>query len=300
MTKLEYDNFYKFIASLGIGLIAIAAFSFWLFFKEPFDLLIESSKLETLTPVAKEIILFRQNLILKALPVIQWGTMLLLIIGFFITALGMYLWYNKQQKILDEHQKLSNEKLKKEIETLKPAEVISNLANDVAEDIAEDMGQEMPQQEIIERVTLEMSSYLMVENAITSKLIEAFSDTHIAWRNRRVEGREYDLILRSKQDNDVDYIIEIKNKKRNISTEWLRKKAWNVLTSIGIYMSATDRLSCTPVFIVAIPSEKVKLFQFMSRKILEDKQISMVMIRITAEEDVNNLTVTQVREWFEL
>ena len=39
MSKFEYSDFYKFIASVGITLIALSVFVPWLFLKEPFDLL---------------------------------------------------------------------------------------------------------------------------------------------------------------------------------------------------------------------------------------------------------------------
>ena len=60
MTKFEYSDFYKFIASAGIALIILSAFVPWLFLREPFDLFQTESGISQLTPLAQEVIATRQ------------------------------------------------------------------------------------------------------------------------------------------------------------------------------------------------------------------------------------------------
>jgi len=50
MPQLEYGDCYKFVASAGMALVAGAVAVPWLFLREPFDLTIASSKLQTLPP----------------------------------------------------------------------------------------------------------------------------------------------------------------------------------------------------------------------------------------------------------
>ena len=63
MAQLEYGDYYKFIASAGIALIAGAVIVPWMFLREPFDLAIEASKIALLTPDAQNIVHARQHLI---------------------------------------------------------------------------------------------------------------------------------------------------------------------------------------------------------------------------------------------
>jgi hypothetical protein len=53
MAQLEYGDYYKFVASAGIALIAGAVVVPWMFLREPFDLAVEASKIGLLTPDAR-------------------------------------------------------------------------------------------------------------------------------------------------------------------------------------------------------------------------------------------------------
>ena len=68
MAQIEYGDFYKFIVSLGIALVLAAILVPWLFLREPFDLMIEASRLSGLTPTAQQIVLLRQAHLLRLLP----------------------------------------------------------------------------------------------------------------------------------------------------------------------------------------------------------------------------------------
>jgi len=51
--KFEYSDFYKFIASAGIALISLAVIVPWLFFREPFDLLLSTNELAYLSTASE-------------------------------------------------------------------------------------------------------------------------------------------------------------------------------------------------------------------------------------------------------
>ncbi len=72
MAQLEYGDFYKFIASAGIALLAGSIAVPWLFLREPFDLAIDASKLKTLTPVAQSAVAHRQEMVGVILPLLRW------------------------------------------------------------------------------------------------------------------------------------------------------------------------------------------------------------------------------------
>jgi hypothetical protein len=59
VAQIEYGDFYKFVVSLDIALVLAAILVPWLFLREPFDLMIEVSRLSQLTPAAQQIVLLR-------------------------------------------------------------------------------------------------------------------------------------------------------------------------------------------------------------------------------------------------
>lgn len=80
MAQLEYGDFYKFVASAGIALVAGAFAVPWLFLREPFDLAIETSKLKTLTPIAQGAVTLRQEIVADILPWLPWVSAVLAIL----------------------------------------------------------------------------------------------------------------------------------------------------------------------------------------------------------------------------
>jgi hypothetical protein len=61
MNKPEYSDLYKFIASLGLILIAFSILLPWLFLRESFESLVSASDFANLTPTAQALIAYRQN-----------------------------------------------------------------------------------------------------------------------------------------------------------------------------------------------------------------------------------------------
>lgn len=96
MAQLEYGDYYKFIASAGIALIAGAVVVPWMFLREPFDLAIEASKIPLLTQDSQSIIHARQHLItaiVYALPKVSVG---LATAGALLTGIGLIGWHSRQ------------------------------------------------------------------------------------------------------------------------------------------------------------------------------------------------------------
>lgn len=63
MLKPDYGAFYKFRASLGIDLTIVAVGLTWIYFREPFYLLVSQEELENLTVSAKNTIKLRQSVL---------------------------------------------------------------------------------------------------------------------------------------------------------------------------------------------------------------------------------------------
>src|SRR5262245_61921543 len=115
MTKFEYSDFYKFIASAGIALISLAILVPWLFLREPFDLFQEASKLSQLTPLAQEVIAARQATIRSILNFIPLFSASSFILGFSGLVIGSVMWYRKTQSSIDRLAELNIKALEKQL-----------------------------------------------------------------------------------------------------------------------------------------------------------------------------------------
>src|SRR5580693_977320 len=108
MAQLEYGDYYKFIASAGIALIAGAVIVPWMFLREPFDLAIEASKIAQLTPDAQSVIHIRQHLVATIINYMPAASGVMAIIGAGLTGIGLYPW-RLRQSVRDKAEDLQNE-----------------------------------------------------------------------------------------------------------------------------------------------------------------------------------------------
>src|SRR6266446_1085001 len=158
MGQLEYGDYYKFIASAGIALVAGAVVVPWMFLREPFDLAIEASKIALLTPDAQNIVHARQHLIVTTIKYLPLASGLMVTVGIALTGLGLYQWRSRQS-VRDKAEDLQNEKLDKELKAMSP-EQIETKAKTSLED-AEDL---QPAQRTVQSSSA-VSSLLAVEQA---------------------------------------------------------------------------------------------------------------------------------------
>lgn len=270
------------------------------FLREPFDLLIDTTKLSELTPTAQKVIVYKQVIISKILHVVPWISLGFLVVGIVVILIGLYLWHDKQM-VIDKQQVLTNEKIQAEIKSLNPSEVISSLATDVTEDIVNSAEEKLPQKEIEEKVSSSISRYLEIENIISSIIAEGFSSTHIALRNKRIGNSEYDLILQSKGSVPFDYVIEIKYIRGVPSYAWLLSKVNEVMFSGRYYLSVTNKPS-TSVLIIVAPYERAKILKRHARRIATNTNLSesSVLIEVISEDDLDKITSPQMKEKIEM
>lgn len=131
MNKPEYSDLYKFIVSLGVILIAFAVLLPWLFLRESFDSLINTTELATLTPTAQALMTHRQNLALWFVQNIIWISALPAILGFTCLVSGILLWQRKQ-RLADTKDELETEKLRLEVKSMSPEQIAVKLIEEAA------------------------------------------------------------------------------------------------------------------------------------------------------------------------
>ncbi len=119
MTKIDFSDFYKFIVSFGLILLSLAIVIPWLFLRETFNISISKTELSQLTPLAQELIVYRQYSVLWLMRNVVWLSGFIAFIGFIIIGIGLIQWH-KRQTLLDHREKLEATKIEIEVAQMTP------------------------------------------------------------------------------------------------------------------------------------------------------------------------------------
>jgi len=122
MNKPEFSDFYKFITSLGLLLIAFAFLLPWLFLRESFNSLVSVSDIATLTPTAQTFITYQQYASLWIIQNIKLLSIISAVLGLMLLFCGIILWFRKQRK-LDTKEELETKKLLYETKKMEPEQI---------------------------------------------------------------------------------------------------------------------------------------------------------------------------------
>jgi hypothetical protein len=299
MSKVEYSDFYKFIASVGITLIALSLFVPWIFLKEPFDLLLHEEDFSLLTPLAQGIIQSRQEIIRIIINYIPAFTIITLIIGVAILITGGLMWFDKTQKFLDKLNALNVIVLEQQLKISSPDEVKAQQEEEIKAQLEiEPQGRNNAQMtdEILSNQT-EIAKLtadaIRIEERIFGLLASCVSETHFILSERRVGPVVFDLVLASKSRFYNDRIVEIKYVNVGFKYNWLRDNALKLLYANQIYHQQTNRNSLPILLIVGANSSVfpgyAKRERFITSIEEEFKKLnSEVNISMITEDDLFN------------
>jgi hypothetical protein len=251
MTKLEYSDFYKFLVSLGVVLIALALLVPWLFLRESFDALLTVSEMSELTPAAQTLISYRQYAALWFVSNVLWISLSLVLGGLVPLVMGLTLWVKKQRR-LDQQEKyeveitgLELEKLKRELEPMTPAEIAVRGIEEVEEEVTGKPD--------VSTLPSRVHRYLHIENMFLRKLITCYGENRaLPHQMIRARGRssEYDAILLSEYDQSADIIFEIKHFTQQPQLNGIRMTVQRLIESIEVYAAAAERKAIAIIFFV--------------------------------------------------
>jgi hypothetical protein len=208
MTKPDFSDFYKFLASLGIILISLSFVIPWLFLHETFDISIKVDEISQLTSDAQALIGIRQRYALMILQNIGWISIVIGVVGLVLFLTGIALWWSKKQTILDEKENLELLKLRYDVEKLIPKLTAEEISENVLIETS-DNSEGITPQENKNYNLLSIIQYFEIEKAVINKLQECFGEKSIL-TNRKIGKSNIDAILLARGPRRRDVIIEIK------------------------------------------------------------------------------------------
>jgi hypothetical protein len=306
MTKFEYSDFYKFIASAGIALITLAVFVPWLFLREPFDLFQTTKGISQLTPMAQDIIAARQASIQSIINIIPIFSAISFVLGFLGLIVGSVMWYRKTQLPIDKLAELNIKTLEKQLAVSSPEEVkvqreeeiIAQLEVESPADFERESTSELDEILVPDNINNMVESSIRIERRVTGLLVSCFSETHTIFPERRLGPIAFDVVMASKTSKP-DYIFEIKYIRKGFKYNWLRDNVQKILYANRSYEQETNRKAIPVLLIVGnenmTPSPTL-LEKYINR--VQDEMISLnsqVLVVFIPELEFYNMDCTKLK-----
>lgn len=227
MDKIEYDSFYKFIVSMGIGLVVIPIVGSYYLISNSYSIIISEEKYNNLSVASKSFVdkkIYWISTIFNSLPIIAT---VLISIGIILVIIGSIKWYNIQKE-MDKKIVLGNDNLeldkKEKMKNLTPSEILEKVLVQIKEDNSTtqnsekvddmkdntDKNKQAVEREIKERNSMDvLSKYIEIENKCLKWVEDKYRRDYIINQNVRIGMQEFDIIGISKINN-IDILFEVK------------------------------------------------------------------------------------------
>jgi len=293
MAQLEYGDYYKFLASAGIALIAGAVVVPWMFLREPFDLAIEASKIAQLTPDAQSVIHARQHFVAIIINYIPVASGVMAAIGAGLAGIGLYPWRSRQS-VRDRAEDLANEKLDKELKSMSPEQIEAKAKTDL----------EIPEEIELAMVTAlppspsAVSSALAVEQALLGRISSCLGPSMKVLSNQRLGDVEFDAIIRA--DNSRRIIIEIKYIRKGFNRNWVLETITNLSLRMGIYRKTFNENVNGLVLIVIATSNSPLARKMMTiseeLRISHPSRLDNIRVQTIYEAEIATISCNELRQ----
>jgi len=247
MRRIEYSDINKFLVSIGLFLIGLAALLPYLYFKEDFGLYIAQDVIKKLSPSIQEVIRSKQEKLIIIQSALPWISGILFIIGIISTILGLIRWFKRQAKI-DEKFDKELVKLELEIQSLTPEEKEEKVTREIEEIEKEEQFQNMT--EVRKPSLMAIQNYLNIEDEVIKVFLKYQSKNFEILPQQKLGQRFYiDLLLKAKTKKFADRIVEIKYFKNRISLSALQSSITQLNNYVAFYKNRFLR-KVVPVLII--------------------------------------------------
>ena len=258
MDKLQYDNLYKFLVSLGIVLIVLPiAAAIYLLNMEP--LIISQADYESLSEASLQMLAKRDDLTEIFFKVFPWIAGIFFLLGTALLLCGIWNWKRIQG---DLDKKLGAEatiqvikalKMSKEETTEKAKEEVKS-TNQIVE-----VGKNEASKDVLNCKTREniVDKYIEIENRCYSYFVKRYAGSYKFERNIRIGKYSYDFIGVSQSDN-IDLVVEIKYfKSEKVDLQRLYA-AFDRLYSAGVNYETVVRRNFRCIGVIVAPKKQLK------------------------------------------
>lgn len=283
MDNLQYDSFYKFIVSIGTVLVIVPLFCLHFLISGSYDIIISKSDMDNLSQLSIDLLNMKSSYINTLLQYLPVTCIILMIIGFLCIIWGCYKWHNIQQTVLDKISQLDLQE--------KELHIQSMTAQEVAEKA---LKEDMETYEATDNTHFSFSTSstrirkgFEIEDSCFKYLKTKLSPKYNVYQNVKVGNYEYDIIAHS-QNDDTDFLYEIKYRTHPISLSDIREIIRKVELAGTSYENTTHRSFCINVLIVTtadiIQSIKPKFIErlegdipkYIKCKFVEENQLNSI------------------------
>jgi hypothetical protein len=306
MEKVEYGDLNRFFVSLGLAVIAGSIGALWLFLKEPFDLGRTVDQLSKLTPVAREIILQRQEITAATLRLLPYIAASSFVLGVLLIGLGVWRWipsHRVQEQLQEtelERQKKELEKLNRDSRSLSPVELVKEVeANVILSRSLADTKSEAHLVGNTREFNSDVSSYLHVEKTLLDTLGRHLPGTFELIPEQAVGPYRIDAFIRSRSDPTRSYVVEIKYL-RSDSEVRLLKGAIQTASNLANWLKQSDYGRHVPLVIAVAADLTPNLIEEANRIIAgyagDPTAFGSALLRLMPQERLEKLSDLDVGE----
>lgn len=261
MEKIDYGDINKFLVSIGIVLIAISILSPFFYMKEDFGIYKTTSEISKYEKPIQDLIKSKQEQVIQIQEYLPIVSLSLLGLGILSSAIGLYRWFKRQEKI-DEKFDKEIKKLDLEIKSLTPEEKIAKAQQEVKEnELAEQLentnlsssNNEVRNPVYLDYMKIEQSVFDSFKNLKTSNF-EILTEQKL--------GRQYyiDILLKAKSKKYADRIVEIKYFKNSLPSISARQIIDRLNTYISYYKENINS-AVVPVLLIVYNKETINKAQ---------------------------------------
>ncbi len=248
--KVQYADYNRFLVSTGYVLVAVGILLPYFYLRENFDLQIEASKIQQLTPVARQIINEKHVFSLWLIKLIPWLSLSSIVAGLIFLFIGGSRWRKRQvledEKMNEEVNRLKTENKKAILELGRSLNAEKVSEEEVLENKENEIQKEQPSITTSEK-QLSAQAYFAIEGLIAEKFKNEFSDRYNVLTNYRINNLEFDIILSAINYNTTgldlrkDTIAEIKYTSKMITPQYVIDTLERTNTLLKNYPKAITR-----------------------------------------------------------
>ncbi len=284
MSKLEYDNLYKFLVSLGIVLIVLpVAFLVFIFNSEL--VLISQVDYDALSAFSQQMVQQHEQLASCFAVIFPWYAVASFIIGLFLLIFGICKWVDVQKNI---DKKLDAETTIQSLTVLQmtPKEVEKKIETEIKEDTLPSDFTDVENVPVNSQLN-HIEKYIEIENKCFNYFTRIYGKRYSFTRNIRIGAEKYDFIGVS-QRNNIDLIFEIKYLRNVADAKNLLKRSLNRFYDAGVKYEAIAHRNFKCIVVLVTTKDQVsRLHAKIEEYRYEQREnVSQIEIKCFAEEEL--------------